>query len=126
MRKKLLGLFAVLVVFAASSRCGGAPTEPRDFEFGRIDVYVKDTTGAAINGVPVRLDNRNGTTEDAGGTTGSVGLPGYYFFLRTSGRFRIVITVPSDYELAPGQTAAVDVEFERNAVRTVNIALRHL
>ena len=63
---------------------------------------------------------------DAGGPTGSVGLPGYYFFLKTSGDYRLVVTVPAGYELAPGQTASVLFTFSRNQTKTVNFVLRKL
>ncbi|HEX7155156.1 MAG TPA: hypothetical protein VF618_27050 [Thermoanaerobaculia bacterium] len=114
-------LLLALVVLAS---CGGGPTEPRDFEFGRADVFVRDPAGQPINGVPVRLERTGGQVEDAGGVTGSVGLPGYYFFLKTSGDFRIVITPPPGYELAAGQTASVPFTFTRNQLRTINFVLR--
>ena len=114
-------LAAIVFLF---SNCGGSPTEPSDYEFGRADVYVKDGSGTAINGVMVRLERRNGEVEDPGGQTGSVGLPGYYFFLRTSGDFRIVITPPAGYTLAPGQTASRDFTFRRNQAETVNFVLQ--
>lgn len=114
-------LFSVAIVIVTG--CGGSPTEPRDFEFGRADVYVRDAAGQPINGVPVRLERLNGQTEDPGGLTGSVGAAGYYFFLKTSGQFRIVITVPSEYALAPGQSATAPVTFSRNQVQTIQFVL---
>ena len=114
----------VLLLLASLAGCGGSPTEPRDFEFGRIDVYVRDTAGQPVNGVMVRLDRRDGGREDEGGATGSVGLPGYFFFLRTSGQYRIVITVPAGYTVAAGQTNSVDVEFQREVTKTVNFVLQ--
>lgn len=115
-------LFALAI--ALLTGCGGNPTDPRDFEFGRADVFVRDTAGEPINGVPVRLERTNGQTEDPGGLTGSVGQPGYYFFLKTSGQFRIVITVPAGYSLAPGQSATAPVTFSRNQEQTINFVLR--
>jgi hypothetical protein len=106
------------------SACGPGPTEPRDFEFGRADVYVRDTAGQPVNGVAVRLERSNGQVEDAGGPTGSVGLPGYYFFLKTDGAFRIVITPPAGYTLGEGQAASVPFTFSRNQVKTVNFVVR--
>ena len=108
--------------------CSG-PTEPDDFEFGRVDVYVRDAAGAPINGVPVRLERRSGGgVEDAGGVTGSVGLPGYYFFLRNSSStsFRVAITVPSGYALEPNQSSSIDVAFAIDQTRTVTFLLRKL
>ena len=116
--------FAILLLLLAG--CSGVPTEPSDFEFGRVDVYVRDTAAQPINGVPVRLERPSGQVEDSGGTTGSVGPAGYYFFLKTGGEFRVVITVPSGYELAPGQTATQTVVFSRNQTQTLNIVLHHL
>ena len=104
--------------------CGGAPTEPRDYEFGRIDVYVRDTADQPINGVPVRLNRTNGQTEDAGGMSGSVGLPGYYFFLKTSGQYDVVITIPDGYALAPQQSTTKRIEFSRNELQTITFVLR--
>ena len=115
-------LFAVVLLLLAA--CGPGPTEPRDFEFGRIDVYVRDTAGQPVNGVAVRLDRLNGQTEDAGGATGSVGLPGYYFFLKTSGQYRVVITPPAGYQLAAGQEAAVLITFQRNQLQTLDFVVQ--
>jgi hypothetical protein len=115
-----------LALLVLALGCGG-PTEPKDFEFGRADVFVKDTDGQPVNGVPVRLERRSGGVEDAGGLTGSVGLPGYYFFLQTgSNNFRVVITVPSGYEVTAGQSAAVDVSFQNEETRIVNFVLRKI
>lgn len=111
---------ALLVLFG----CSGAPTEPSDFEFGRADVYVRDDAGAAVNGATVRLEQLNGQVEDAGGLTGSVGLPGYYFFLKTSGSFRIVVTPPAGYTFQSGQTGTVPVTFSRNQGQTFDFVLR--
>ncbi|HYK04155.1 MAG TPA: carboxypeptidase-like regulatory domain-containing protein [Thermoanaerobaculia bacterium] len=115
-------LCAVALLLAAA--CGPGPTDPSDFEFGRIDVYAKDAAGQPVNGAAVRMERLNGQTEDAGGLTGSVGLPGYYFFLKTSGQYRIVLTPPAGYTLAEGQAASVQVTFSRNQTQTVNFALR--
>ena len=113
---------AIGLIFLAS--CNGVPTEPSDFEFGRIDVYVRDTADQPVNGVAVRLNRTNGQTEDAGGTTGSVGMPGYYFFLKTSGQYDVVIAVPDGYTLAPQQSTVSRVEFARNQVQTITFVLR--
>ena len=123
---QMLKVWTCAVLLILLTGCGGAPTEPRDFEFGRVDVYVRDTADQPINGVPVRLDRLNGQVEDSGGTTGSAGLPGYYFFLKTGGEFRVVITVPSGYEPAPGQTTTPSVVFSRNQIQTLTIVLRRL
>ncbi len=106
------------------ANCGGVPTEPRDFEFGRVDVYVRDTAGQPVNGVAVRMERLNGQTEDAGGMTGTVGLAGYFFFLKTGGEYRVVITPPAGYELASGQTASQQIAFARNQTKTLNFVLR--
>ena len=114
-------IFALAII--RMTGCGGSPTEPRDFEFGRADVYVRDAAGQPIDGVPVRLERLNGQTEDPGGVTGSVGAPGYYFFLKTTGQYRVVITVPAGYALAPGQAPTAPVTFSRNQVQTFNFVL---
>jgi hypothetical protein len=114
-------ILAIAIALLVS--CGGGPTEP-DFEFGRIDVYVRDTSDQPINGVPVRMDRTNGQTEDAGGTTGSVGLPGYYFFLKATGEYDIVITVPAGYTLAPQQSATRRIRFQRNQLQTLTFVLQ--
>jgi hypothetical protein len=119
------GLYVLALVVVLVAGCGGGPTEA-DYEFGRIDVYVRDSANQPVNGVTVRMDRSNGTTEDAGGLTGSVGVPGYFFFLKTSGEYRIVITPPAGYELAPGQSASAPVTFTRNQTRTVNFVLRQV
>ena len=116
---------AVAVCLLILASCGGAPTEPRDFEFGRVDVYVRDTTGQPVNGVAVRLNRTNGQTEDPGGMTGSVGLPGYFFFLKTSGQFDVVINIPDGFSLAPQQSTVTRVEFSRNQLQTITFVLRH-
>jgi hypothetical protein len=103
--------------------CNAGPTEP-DFQFGRVDVYVRDTAEQPINGVPVRMDRPNGQTEDAGGATGSVGLPGYYFFLKASGEFDVVITVPAGYTLAPQQSASRRIRFQRDQLQTLTFVLQ--
>ena len=115
-----------LVLLVLTAGCGGGfPTEPEDFEFGRVDVYVRDTGSQPVNDVLVRLERRNGGVEDSGGRTGSVGLPGYYFFLKTTSTdYRVTITVPSGYMLAPNQSASVDVEFVKDQTRTVNFVLQ--
>lgn len=118
-----LSLIAALLILTS---CSGSPTEPRDYEFGRADVYVRDAEGQPVNGVQVRMDRSNGQTEDAGGFTGTVGLPGYYFFLKTGGDYRIVITPPSGYELAPGQSATTPFTFRREQVTTINFTLRRV
>lgn len=119
-------IYVCFVVLFAMAGCGGGPTEPSDFEFGRIDVYVRDTSGQAVNGVTVRLVRPNGQIEDAGGQTGTVGVPGYYFFLKTGGDYRIGIAPPAGYELAPGESATTPVTFARNQTKTVNFVLRKL
>ncbi|HYO77322.1 MAG TPA: hypothetical protein VE010_12735 [Thermoanaerobaculia bacterium] len=115
---------ALSLLLLLSIGCGGAPTEPSDFEFGRIDVYVRDTDAQLVNGVQVRLDRRSGGVEDPGGATGTVGPAGYYFFLKTTGEFRIVITPPAGFVLGPNQSASVDVEFAKNQTKTVNFVVR--
>ena len=115
-------LLAIAIALLMS--CGPGPSEPSDFEFGRIDVYVRDTAEQPINGVPVRLDRPNGQSEDAGGTTGTVGLPGYFFFLRTSGEFDVVITVPAGYRLAPQQSASRRIRFQREQLQTLTFVLQ--
>lgn len=115
--------FSFAVALLVLAGCGPGPTEPSDFEFGRVDVYVRDAAGQPINGVPVRLERPGGQTEDAGGPTGSVGLPGYYFFLKTSGQYRVVITPPAGYQLPAGQNGTQMVTFERNRLQTVNFVL---
>ena len=120
--KAYLCLFVVVLL----AGCGASPTEP-DFEFGRADVYVRDQAGQPINGVTVRLVRPGGQVEDAGGTTGSVGLPGYYFFLKTSGDFRIEITsTPGGYEFAPGSAPTTPITFTRNQTQTITIVLRSI
>jgi hypothetical protein len=117
----LLTLLLLLVV----AGCGGSPTEPSDYEFGRMDVYVRDTASQPINGVPVRLERTNGQlVED--GVTGNAGAPGYTLFLRTKGDYRISITVPAGYVLADGQSASVPVTFRKDQTDTVNFILRRL
>ena len=113
----------ILVVFAG---CGGAPTEPRDFEFGRVDVYVRDGSGEAVNGAAVRLERLGGQVEEAGGLTGSVGLAGYYFFLKTSGEYRVVVTPPAGYEFAAGQASSAQITFHRNQTQTLNFVVRRI
>lgn len=113
-----------LVLFA---NCGGSPTEPSDYEFGRVDVYVRDTDGQPINGVTMRLVRPGGQVEDVGGATGSVGLPGYYFFLKTSGDFRIEITsTPGGYDFAPGSAPTTSITFVRNQTQTITIVMRRV
>ncbi len=114
--------FALLAALLMTA-CGGGPTEPSDYEFGRADVYVRDTDGQPVNGVPVRLDRRDGGREDEGGLTGSFSQPGYYFFLKTTGQYRIVITVPAGYTLAPNQQASIDMQFQRDQVQTFTFVL---
>jgi hypothetical protein len=116
---------AAVVLFALAG-CSGSPTAPEDYEFGRTDVYVRDTAGQPIDGVGVRLDRLNGQVEEAGGPTGSAGLPGYYFFLKTEGNYRVVITVPAGYVLADGQSATVPVTFTKDVTRTIHFVLRRL
>lgn len=118
MRTISILLCAVLLL-----HCGGGPTEA-DYQFGRIDVYVRAEAGQPVDGVGVRLERNDGRVEDAGGLTGTAGLPGYYFFLRTSGSFRIAIAVPSGYALAPGQAASVPITFRRNETQTVTFLLQ--
>ena len=120
---RFLFLFAALLSISA---CGGFPTEPSDFEYGRADVYVRDMDGQPINGVRVRLDRRNGNLEDEGGLTGSAGLPGYYFFLHTTGEYRIVIVVPPGYALGADQSAAVDIQFVKGRTTVTTFVLRRL
>jgi len=117
--------FCIFVLFVLTG-CGFSPTEPGDYDFGRIDVYVRDEAAQPINGVQVRLDRLNGQTEEAGGLTGSAGLPGYYFFLKTQGEYRIVITVPAGYVLVDGQRATAPATFTKNETRTINFALRRV
>jgi hypothetical protein len=114
---------AVLLIAAA---CGPGPTDPSDFEFGRVDVYVRDAAAQPVNGAAVRLERLNGQTEDAGGLTGTAGPAGYYFFLKTSGSYRIVVTPPAGYAFADGQAGTVQVTFSRNQTQTVNFALRSI
>ena len=117
--------WAVAIVLVVLTGCGGEDfLGPEDFEFGRLDVYVRDTDQQPINGVAVKLNRPGGQTEDAGGATGSVGLPGYYFFLKTSGQFDVVITVPDGYSLAPDQQTARRIEFAKNQQQTVTFVLR--
>jgi hypothetical protein len=104
---------------------GGAPTEPEDFEFGRADVYVRNEAGAPIDGAAVSLVKPNGQVDDTGGLTGGAGIPGYYFFLRTTGDFKIVVSPPSGYEFVPGQSGSVPFTFHRNQTQTVNFVVRH-
>jgi hypothetical protein len=120
---KLYALMIMLVVLAA---CGPGPTEPSDFEFGRIDVYVRDGSGQPVDGATVRLERLNGQVEDAGGLSGSVGLPGYFFFLRTSGEFRVAVTPPAGYEFAAGQEGSTRITFRRNELQTINFVLRRI
>ena len=115
---------ALLVAVCLFAGCGGAPTEPGDFEFGRFDVYIRDEAGQPIDGVRVRLDRPNGGIEDEGGLTGSFAIPGYYFFLRTSGEFLVVIIPPAGYQPAPGQQTSVRMTFTRNQLKTINFVLR--
>ena len=112
------------VILLVLTSCGGGPTEPRDYEFGRADVYVRDAAGQPINGAAVRLERLNGGIEEAGGLTGSAGAPGYYFFLKTSGEYRVVITPPTGYTFATGQESSARVVFSPDQVRTVNFVLR--
>ncbi len=113
------GALALLLL----SSCGGAPTEPEDFEFGRVDVYTRNSEGQPVNGVPVRLERLSGQVEDAGGLSGSVGAPGYYFFLKTGGSYRVVIDVPAQYHLG-SQSASMPVEFARDETRTITYILQ--
>jgi hypothetical protein len=117
-------LFTLLIVVVAG--CGGSPTEPSDYYFGRMDVYVRDTTSQPINGVPVRLERTNGQVVEDGAVTGNAGTPGYTLFLRTAGDYRITITVPSGYVLADGQSATVPVTFRKDQTDTINFVLRRL
>lgn len=112
------------VILLVLTGCGGGPTEPSDYEFGRVDVYVRDASGQAINGAAVRLERLDGGIEDPGGASGSVGLPGYYFFLRTAGEYRVVVTPPTGYTFATGQESSVRITFTRDQVRTINFVLR--
>lgn len=124
MTRRLAFVLAAMTILLAA--CGGAPTEPRDFEFGRIDVYVRESNGDPVDGAQVRLERRGGAVEDPGGLTGSVGRAGYYFFLRVSGDFRIVVTPPAGYEFAPGQSPSADVTFRRNEEQSVTFTLRRV
>lgn len=113
-------LALALIVLAS---CGGGPTEPSDYEFGRIDVFIRDTAGQPVNGVAVRMERPTGQVEDEGGVTGTLAIPGYFFFLRVSGDFRIVITPPAGYKLAAGQSPTQAVTFSRNQTKTINFVL---
>jgi hypothetical protein len=117
-------VFFLVAAIAFLVSCGGGPTEPSDYEFGRADIYVRDDAQQPIDGVAVRLVRPNGQTEDPGGATGSVGVRGYYFFLETSGEFDVIITVPAGYTLAPQQTAARRIQFQRGQLQTVNFVLQ--
>jgi hypothetical protein len=117
-------IFTLLILLVAG--CGGSPTEPSDYYFGRMDVYVRDTAAQPINGVPVRLERTNGQVVEDGGVTGNAGLPGYTFFLRTAGDYRIVITVPAGYVLADGESVTRAVTFRKDQTDTVNFVLRRL
>ena len=119
--KAAICLIAILLLTNCTS-----PTEPSDYEFGRADVFVRNMAGQPIDGVPVRLDRLNGETEDAGGLTGTAGSPGFYFFLKTQGDYRIVITPPAGYALAEGQSATAPVSFKKDQAVTVNFVLRPL
>jgi hypothetical protein len=55
-----------------------------------------------MTSVPVRLERANEQIENPGGLTGTAGRAGYYLFLRTSGDFRVVITVEAGYALTAG------------------------
>jgi hypothetical protein len=124
--RRLLGLAALVLVVALIGACNGIPTEPEDFEFGRIDVYVKDTSDQPINNVAVRLDRSSGQRQDDGGLTGSLAIPGYYLFIQNAGTYRVVLTLPAGYELGPGQTSTVNVALAKNETKTVNFILRRL
>lgn len=115
--------YALAVALLILAACGGGPTEPSDYEFGRIDVYVRDAAGQPVNGAAVRLDRMNGGTEDQGGVTGSAGLPGYYFFLKTDGEYRLVVTPPAGYQFASGQLGTQVVQFTRNQTKTINLVV---
>ena len=123
--RRSLGL-AILVV-ALIAGCNGLPTEPSDFEFGRIDVYVHDTSNQPVNNVAVRLDRSNGQRQDDGGLTGSIAIPGYYFFLQNAGSYKVVLTLPSGYAFASDdQTGTVNVQLVKEQTRRVDYVLRRL
>jgi hypothetical protein len=124
--RRALGLAILLLVVALVGACNGLPTEPSDFEFGRIDVYVKDTSNQPINNVAVRLDRSSGQRQDDGGLTGSLAIPGYYLFIQNAGNYRVVLTLPEGYALGPGQTSTVNVALEKDQTKTVNYVLRRL
>jgi len=124
--RRLLGLAALVLVVALIGACNGLPTEPSDFEFGRIDVYVKDTSNQPINNVAVRLDRSSGQRQDDGGLTGSLAIPGYYLFIQNPGTYRVVLTLPEGYALASGQTSTVNVAVVKDQTNTVNFVLRRL
>jgi hypothetical protein len=122
----LLKRCAWVVAVAVLAACGPGPTEPDAFEFGRLEVYVRDAAGQPVNGAAVRLHRLSGEIEDEGGLTGTVGLPGYYFFLRTGGEFRVTVTPPAGYAFAAGQESSVRVAFSRNQLQTVNFVVRRI
>lgn len=119
-------LLIALTLVCLAIGCTTGPTEPEDFEFGRLDVYVRDTAGEPINGVVLRLERRNGEFEESG-LTGAVGMPGYFFFLKTaSNAYRVTVRVPPGYELGPNQSSSVDVTFVNEQTQTVNFVLRRI
>src|SRR4051812_6664993 len=100
--RPIKAIFCAIVASLILAGCGGgAPTQPEDFEFGRADVYVRNEAGDPIDGAAVSLVKTNGQVDDTGGLTGGAGLPGYYFFLRTTGDFNIVVSPPAGYEFIP-------------------------
>jgi len=118
-------LALAVLALVGTAGCRGGPTEPLDFEIGDVDAYVRDTDGEFVNDVAVRLDHRNGRHESEG-TTGAQGTPGLYGFVAVTGDYRVVMTVPSGYALAPGQPSSVAVAVEKHKTKTVNFVLRKL
>jgi hypothetical protein len=122
--RRSLGLAILVIAFI--SGCNGLPTEPSDYEFGRIDVYVHDTSNQPVNNVAVRLDRSSGQRQDDGGLTGSLAIPGYYLFIQNAGTYRVVLTLPSGYALGPGQTSTVNVQLAKDQTKRVDYVLRRL
>jgi len=117
----LLGALALVTI----AGCGGGPTEPLDFDIGTVEVYVRDTQQQFVNGVSLRLDERNGRHVNEG-TTGSEGTPGHYSFVTVSGDYRVVMILPTGYSLPPGQASSMTVTLEKHRPKTINFVLKKL
>jgi hypothetical protein len=120
MPKSAFRLLAPVFVLLASTFAGACLPDGDPFvDTATLNVWVRDGSGAALNGATVEVRTSDGRNEGTQTTPTFSHSPGLAWFLLSNGEYTVRVTPPSGYRAPSAQT----VTLRNNETRDITFKL---